>query len=446
MNNKMKNVNRTIDCDLSDMLSDIGEIIAVPAMAPSFEGGEGELKRSKVIEKILKRSDVFDSIEHYDVIQNTETGDIVRPNIVAMVNGVDDTLPTTWIITHMDEVPTGDPKQWYSNPRKLTLAIEDGGEFQKVSFGDLDDYVGTSEFDRLVVIGRSVDDDVKPGVCAIYALKAMKVDGIKPNGNIGLVFVSDEETGGSEYGIRYLAEKIKLFSPDDLIIVPDDGNETGDVIEIAEKSRLVIKIITKGQQGHSANGYNDSKNASEVASRYQIEFADWFRNKYTAVNKLFVPSYSTIQLTQRHIESGSANTVPGTDISFIDMRLLPKYNLDDVLGYARHLAEKYQEQFKIKMTIENPVHTSAPSETSPKCEVIKKLVDAIQVVRGVKPKMIGIGGETCANHLRKIKIQGKPLNVAVYCSITGTEHKINERAKLAHILYDTKVFAHVFMN
>ncbi|MCK5593720.1 MAG: M20/M25/M40 family metallo-hydrolase [Candidatus Aenigmarchaeota archaeon] len=446
MDDKTKNVNKTIDASLSDMLSDIGEIIAVPAMAPSFEGGEGELERSQVIGKILKKSNVFDSIKHYDVIQSTETGDIVRPNLVAMVNGVDSTLPTTWIITHMDEVPTGNLKLWYSNPRKLTLAIEEDFGFQTVSIDDLDKYIGTSEFDKLVVIGRSVDDDVKPGVGAVYALKALKAKGIVPNGNIGLVFVSDEETGGSEYGIRHLAEKIRLFKPEDLIIVPDDGNETGDVIEIAEKSRLVIKVTTEGKQGHSANGYDDSKNASEVASRYQIEFVDWFREKYKARNKLFEPSYSTIQPTQRHIESGSANTVPGVDISFIDMRLLPKYNIDDVLDYAKNLADKYQDQSEIKMIIENPVHTLAPPETSSKCEVVTKLIDAIQAVRGVKPKMIGIGGETCANHLRKIKIQGKYLNVAVYCSITGTEHKINERAKLAHILYDTKVFAHMFMN
>jgi len=44
---------------------------------------------------------------------------------------------------------------------------------------------------------------------------------------MGLVFVADEETG-SEYGLEYLLRHHKgLFSPQDLVVVPDWGNEQG---------------------------------------------------------------------------------------------------------------------------------------------------------------------------------------------------------------------------
>lgn len=445
MTNEIEQVNRTIDNYLPDMLRDIGEIIAVPAMAPSFESGEGELARSQVVEGILERSEVFDSITRYDATHNTEIGDITRPNLVAMVNGSNPTLPTIWIVTHMDEVPPGDSAKWYSDPRKLTLAIEDGG-FQTISIDDLSDYVGHPEFEKLVAIGRSIDDDVKPGVGAVYALKALKENGISPKRNIGVVFVSDEETGRSEYGIRHLAEKVKLFKPEDSIIVPDFGNGKGDVIEVAEKSRLVVKITTEGEQGHSANGYDMSNNAAEVASRYQLDFIDWFRETYDAKNELFDPPYSTIQPTERHIETGSANTVPGRDRSFIDMRLLPNYDVDEVLRKARSLADEFQERFGVQIEIESDVYRLAPPETSPESDVVLKLVDAIMEVRGVEARVIGIGGGTCASHLRKVAVDGQHLGAAVYCSTTDTEHQVNERAKLTHILYDTKVFAHVFMN
>ena len=39
---------------------------------------------------------------------------------------------------------------------------------------------------------------------------------------------------------------------DDLIVVPDAGNEEGTMIEVAEKSMLWIRFILKGKQCHES--------------------------------------------------------------------------------------------------------------------------------------------------------------------------------------------------
>ena len=64
--------------------------------------------------------------------------------------------------------------------------------------------------------------------------------------------MADEETG-SLYGLEHLLNTAPhFFNPDDLYIVPDAGSSKGDVIEIAEKSQLWLKVQTTGIQCHGS--------------------------------------------------------------------------------------------------------------------------------------------------------------------------------------------------
>lgn len=93
------------------------------------------------------------------------------------------------IIGHLDVVPAGDG--WNTDPYTLT---EKNGYF----------------------FGRGILDDKMPLLLCLYALKALKEEGITPNKKIRLILGTNEETGWQD--VEYLKTKTTLpeygFSPD----------------------------------------------------------------------------------------------------------------------------------------------------------------------------------------------------------------------------------------
>jgi succinyl-diaminopimelate desuccinylase len=63
------------------------------------------------------------------------------------------------------------------------------------------------------------------------------------------------------------------------------------------------------------------------------------------------------------------------------------------------------------------------------------LTEAIKKLRGVEPKIGGIGGGTCAAFFRKIDVPA-----VVWCTIDETAHQPNEYAKIENLVNDAKVF------
>ena len=123
------------------------------------------------------------------------------------------------------------------------------------------------------------------------ALKAvLEVHNPPPKG-IGLAFVADEETG-SEFGLDYcIKHHADFFQPNDLIVVPDAGNEEGTMIEIAEKSMLWLKCAISGQQCHASTpdkGRNSLIGAADLILRLQR-----LKEAFPGRDDLFKPPVST---------------------------------------------------------------------------------------------------------------------------------------------------------
>jgi succinyl-diaminopimelate desuccinylase len=64
------------------------------------------------------------------------------------------------------------------------------------------------------------------------------------------------------------------------------------------------------------------------------------------------------------------------------------------------------------------------------------LTEAIKKLRGVEPKIGGIGGGTCAAFFRKIDVPA-----VVWSTIDETAHQPNEYTKIENIVNDAKIFA-----
>jgi succinyl-diaminopimelate desuccinylase len=212
----------TIDSFRNSMIDMQIKLCSFPAISPS-SGGEGESKKAEFLLEFLKDGG-FANIEVIKAPDlDSPSGD--RPNILATYKGKK-SLKKIWIMTHMDIVPPGESAQWEGNP--FEAWTKEGKIF-----------------------GRGVEDNQQDMVASLFALKAFQTHGVLPTYDVGIALVADEETG-SDKGITYVLNQTKAFSKQDLIIVPDTGNEDGTMIEVSEKSILWLKFTAHGKQAHGS--------------------------------------------------------------------------------------------------------------------------------------------------------------------------------------------------
>lgn len=387
------------------MVQTLMELVRVPAIAPE-NGGEGELKKAEVLMRVLEDTG-FDRIERYDA-KDGRVPSGVRPNIVAYCYG-ENLESRLWIVTHMDVVPPGEYSLW-TVTKPFEPTVKDGR-----------------------VYGRGSEDNGQALVASIFAVKALRNLRVKPKRTVVLAFVADEEQG-SRYGIRYLIDK-GLFRKDDLIVVPDYGNEEGSFIEVAEKSGLWLRVRTRGKQVHASTP-EKGLNAHRIGMRYALALDKLLHEKYSKRNEIFEPPGSTFEPTKKESNVDAVNIIPGEDVFYFDCRVLPEYSLDEVLSDIRGLAEGFEEESGAEIVVETVIKSDAPEPTPVDSEVVSLLRKAIKQCRGIEPKVGGIGGGTCAAHFRRA---GFP--AVVWSTIDEVAHQANEYARIENLVGDSKVFA-----
>ncbi len=401
-------ITKRIDSFRDEMIDMQIKLCSIPAMSPQ-SGGEGEAQKAEVLLEFLKKNG-FQSIEIIKA-PDLETPAGYRPNILAVHKGKNSSK-TTWIMTHLDVVPPGELALWKGDPFKAW--VEEGK-----------------------IYGRGVEDNQQDMLASLYALKAFQAEGIKPNFDVGIALVADEETG-SEKGIQYVLNQTQAFRSQDLIIVPDAGSEEGDMIEVAEKSILWLKFKTLGKQAHGSTpekGINSFKAASflvkELDDLYQI---------FPKKDPLFDPPISTFEPTKKEANVPNINTIPGEDIFYMDNRILPEYKVEDVEAKIKNMAKNIEKKFKVRIElIENQKAPAAPP-TPATAPVVSALKKAVKVVYNKDAKPKGIGGGTVAALFRQAGF-----NAACWAKLDETAHQPNEYCIIDNMLGDAKVFAHVFL-
>jgi succinyl-diaminopimelate desuccinylase len=68
------------------------------------------------------------------------------------------------------------------------------------------------------------------------------------------------------------------------------------------------------------------------------------------------------------------------------------------------------------------------------------LREAVETIRGIKPKVGGIGGGTCAAYFRRVGIPA-----VVWSTADEMAHQPNEYARIDNIVNDAKIFAQLAM-
>jgi succinyl-diaminopimelate desuccinylase len=406
----LEEVYKKIDSFRHEIIEMQRELTSRPALGPE-NGGSGEHDKADYIKKqllALKPDTLFDI-----PAPDKRAADGYRPNLVATWKGIQKES-TVWILSHLDIVPPGDLSLWEDDPYKMRVN------------GD-------------VLIGRGVEDNQHGIVSSYFAVKGMLALKQQFHRNVGLVLVADEETG-STYGLQYiLKERRDLFKEEDLIIVPDAGNEEGTMIEIAEKSMLWLKFTVTGVQCHASTP-EKGKNSLFGAAALIMEL-NTLKHQFDINNPLFKPQASTFEPTKIEANVPNVNTIPGRDVFYLDCRILPDYKVDDIINEINAINKRLAKKLDLKIGIEAVHRQDCAPPTPVDSPVVNALAKAIDKVTGLEAKPMGIGGGTVAAFFRYV---GLP--AAVWSTISPTAHQPNEYCSIKNIITDAQIMATVFLS
>ena len=314
-------------------------------------------------------------------------------------------------MAHTDVVPVGELSLWDTNP--WVVVKKDG---------------------RLY--GRGVEDNQQGLVAGVFAALAFVANGITPAYTVKLLFVADEEVG-SDYGIKFLLKEHNLFGKEDLILIPDGGDAKGETIEVAEKNLMWLKVSVHGKQTHGSRP-DEGNNAALAGCHLAIKI-NALESVFNKRDELFEPPYSTFQPTKKEANVPNINTIPGEDVFSMDCRILPCYSLDQIRQEVNRCVLEVEKEFGVKVEIEEVQAVESPA-TPTDAPVVLKLKEAIQKVRGVQARPIGIGGGTVGAYLRKAGF-----NAVVWSRMDETAHQPNEYTIIENLVNDSLVIAYMMM-
>ncbi|WP_319466939.1 M20 family metallo-hydrolase [uncultured Pseudodesulfovibrio sp.] len=386
------------------------KLTAIPALGPK-NGGDGEKAKAEFLLSHLKDIGIKDIRELKAPDSEVSCG--YRPNIVAVLPGKN-TERTLWVISHIDVVPPGDLNLWNSDPYTV---VRDGD----------------------TLIGRGVEDNQQGIVSSLLTAQALIENGVTPEINFGMIFVADEETGNN-FGMSYLVQEHEdLFGKDDLFLVPDFGEPSSEMVEIAEKSMFWLKVTVEGKQCHASTP-NQGLNTL-IPTAALILKVKKLEQIFDAENPLFDPPCSTFEPTKKEANVENVNTIPGRDVFYIDSRVLPEYDLDEILAKIKEYGVEVEEEYGVKVTFEVAMREQAAPATPEDSEVVQKAIKSIKKVYDNNPRPVGVGGGTVAAGLRHIGH-----NAVVWATLNHNAHQPNESASIKSTIGDAKVIADMLLS
>ncbi|MDD3312050.1 M20 family metallo-hydrolase [Pseudodesulfovibrio sp.] len=385
-------------------------LTAIPALGPK-NGGDGEKEKAEYLLDRLQALGIEDIREYPAPDQSVPCG--YRPNVAAVIPGKDRSR-TLWVISHMDIVPPGDLALWKTDP------------YDMVRDGD-------------TLYGRGVEDNQQGIVSTLLVAKALLDLSVTPEINFGMLFVADEETG-SEFGLDYLVRAHEdLFGRDDMFLVPDSGEPTGEMVEIAEKSMFWLKVVVEGKQCHASTP-DQGVNAMIPAAALILKLKQ-LETVFDAEDQLFSPPRSTFQPTKREANVENINTIPGRDVFYVDSRVMPQYSLDEVLDKIREYGAEVEKEYGVAISCEPVMWEQAAPVTPPDSAIVRKVMESSRRVYANNPRPMGVGGGTVAAFLRRNGYQA-----VVWATLHHNAHQPNESASIKHAIGDAKVIADMLVS
>jgi succinyl-diaminopimelate desuccinylase len=401
---------QTLDQQTEKVVELQTKLTSIPALGP-INGGEGEKEKADYLLDYLKGMGIRDIREYNAPVDDVPCG--YRPNIAAVIPGKN-TEKTLWVISHIDVVPPGDLTLWNSDPYTV---VRDGD----------------------TLIGRGVEDNQQGIVSSLLTAHALLEHNVTPEINFGMLFVADEETH-STYGLDYLVrEHNDIFKKDDLFLVPDFGEATSEMVEIAEKSSFWLQITVEGKQCHASTP--DQGLNSLVPTAALILKIKEAEKVFDAENPLFDPARSTVEPTKKDANVENINTIPGRDVFYVDARVLPHYDFNDVIDQIKEYGKEVEAEYGVTISYDLLSGEQAAPATPEDSEIALKVIASIKKVYNNNPRPVGVGGGTVAAFLRR-----NGYNAVVWATLNHCAHQPNEWASIKNAIGDAKVIADMLVS
>jgi len=415
------------------------------ATLPSVNYGEGKGDEKAVADYVVASlAEVGIEAKIYESAPN-------RCNVIANIEGQDQTRPGLVLHGHIDVVPAA-AEEWQVDPFSAT--IKDGA-----------------------IWGRGAVDMKNVDAMILAIVRYWARNKIKPPRNIVLAFFADEEAG-STFGSRWMAKEHPEVFKNCSQAVSEVGGFSVTLangkrlymIEAAQKGIHWVKLTAHGQAGHGSfiNNQNPVTALSEAVTK--IGNYEWPQTYTKAVKELFtaiadalerplgddyreflfeIPSVArmiaaTLQNTANPtmLDAGyKANVIPKEASAVIDGRFLPGH--EDALN--RTIAEIVGPEIKIE-TVTHDIALEVPFEG----ELVEAMKSAILKLdpEGIPVPYLMSGG-TDNKALSELGIVGygfSPLRLPAELDFMALFHGVDERIPLESLEFGVKALEDFLLN
>jgi succinyl-diaminopimelate desuccinylase len=123
-------------------------------------------------------------------------------------------------------------------------------------------------------------------------------------------------------------------------------------------------------------------------------------------------------------------------VFYIDSRVMPEYDLTDVLDTIKGFADEIAAKYGVKIECEPVMWEQAAPATPEDSEIAVRTMASVRKVYNNNPKVVGVGGGTVAAYLRREGYQA-----VVWSTLNHNAHQPNEWASIRNTIGDAKVIA-----
>ena len=288
------------------------------------------------------------------------------------------------------------------------------------------------------LIGRGSVDMKSCDAAAIFAVQALKEQGLVPPWNIELSLTADEETGGYA-GLGWLV-KSGAIRPDAAVLC--EGG-SGDCLGYAHRGVLWLKLTVIGKPGHASNPKNGI-NALEKACALIRELKR-LEALYATRRSAFlggpVARRPTLMIGGVSGGGGKVNTIPDRFSFSIDRRLLPEEKLAQVKAeFMRVIRRAQRKDRELRVKVEYPLYV-APGWTDRDARICRIAKAAHQAVTGRRSHYRMCGGFTDMHWLTR---NGRVPTIG-YGTAGGGAHGDLEFVVIPSIVETAKIYAEIAM-
>jgi acetylornithine deacetylase/succinyl-diaminopimelate desuccinylase-like protein len=421
----------------SEVIGILQDLIRFDTTNDGTDSGPGEADAAEYVESQLR--EVGLEVERFSTTSSRRQG------VAARLPGINRSRPRLLLHGHLDVVPAR-AQDWTVPP--FAAEIADG-----------------------MVWGRGAVDMKDMDAMIIALARAWARSGVRPDRDVILLFIPDEEAGG-QHGSHWVVD----HRPDLLDGVSDGVSEVGGfslalpderrlyLIQTAEKGIAWMRLIAEGTAGHGSAVATDNAVAEIAAAvtriatcRWPVQLSPTARRMVAAISEAFgvdldlddpVSLADQLGPAARFIGAGTRNTanptmleagykanvIPGEASAVVDGRYVPGQEQAFLAEIDRLLGPRVRREF---------INHDVALESSFDVPIVAAMTSSILAEdpgSAVAPYILSAG--TDAKAFSRLGVQGygfSPLRLPPDLDFTALFHGVDERVPIDAVMFGVRV-------